>query len=308
MCLLCYHRLKQQAKPCCPACRAPYTPESTTIFPVDPTIAAADVKRKKARRKAAARAHPPLPVAPAEVGPPPMVSLPPPSPAARSPPPLLPPVAFVAVSTAPPRLPLASATAPPAPLSGSAGSAAKSAGAPVPSPIAAAAASSSSSVAAATPKPLVLAVPAPTPGARILARTIVHVAGLAPVGDAVARRRHRAFGRYGRVARVLVMPRGGSAAGGGGLYVVYAREADAAAAVRGMTAGGVDGRDVKVGLATTRYCDEFLAHGTLAGWAAFCALCMLACAYALSFCMCAVVCVWRMSEQGSAIIQYRASR
>lgn len=60
------------------------------------------------------------------------------------------------------------------------------------------------------------------------------------------------------------MPRGGSAGGGGGLYVVYAREADAAAAIRGMGAGGVDGKEVKVGLATTRYCDEFLAHGTLA--------------------------------------------
>lgn len=49
MCLLCYHRLKQQARPCCPACRAPYTAESTTIFPVDPTIAAADLKRIRSR-------------------------------------------------------------------------------------------------------------------------------------------------------------------------------------------------------------------------------------------------------------------
>lgn len=81
------------------------------------------------------------------------------------------------------------------------------------------------------------------------------------------------------------MPRGGSAAGGGGLYVVYAREADAAAAVRGMTAGGVDGREVKVGLATTRYCDEFLAHGTFADGVLFTAMRALARRFALLVCL-----------------------
>jgi len=107
----------------------------------------------------------------------------------------------------------------------------------------------------------------PTAGARILARCIVFVAGLPPAGDAASRRRRRAFTRYGRVARVLVMPRGGSAAGSGGLYVVYGHEADAASAVRGMAAGGVDGRDVKAVLATTRYCDQFLSYSTF--WPAF---------------------------------------
>lgn len=102
--------------------------------------------------------------------------------------------------------------------------------------------------------------------ARILQRNLVYVIGLSlTLAREEVIRRSDMFGRFGRIIRALVNrshPFNADAPGGPSIsaYVQYARDVDAASAVRSMNNAVYDGREIRCAIATTKYCDTFVRN------------------------------------------------
>lgn len=78
-------------------------------------------------------------------------------------------------------------------------------------------------------------------------------------------RRPDMFGKFGRLLRVLVNkshPYNADAPGGPSIsaYIQYYRESDASAAARQMNNEVFDGREIRCSIATTKYCDSYIAR------------------------------------------------
>lgn len=102
--------------------------------------------------------------------------------------------------------------------------------------------------------------------ARILQRNLVYIIGLSlTLAREEVIRRSDMFGKFGRIVRALVNrshPFHADAPGGPSIsaYVQYARDADAASAVRGMNNAVYDGREIRCAIATTKYCDSLVSN------------------------------------------------
>lgn len=100
--------------------------------------------------------------------------------------------------------------------------------------------------------------------ARIVQRNLVYVIGLSlTLAREEVIRRTEMFGKYGRMARILINrahPFNADAPGGPSIsaYIQYARDSDASAAARGMNNAVFDGREIRCAIATTKYCDSFV--------------------------------------------------
>ena len=107
--------------------------------------------------------------------------------------------------------------------------------------------------------------------ARIVQRNLVYVIGLSlTLAREEVLRRSDMFGKFGRIARVLVNrahPYNANAPGGPSIsaYIQYARDCDAASAARSMSNAVFDGREIRCAIATTKYCDAFVGSGATEG-------------------------------------------
>lgn len=104
---------------------------------------------------------------------------------------------------------------------------------------------------------------------RVVQRNLVYVIGLSlSLAREEALKRTQMFGRFGRINRVLVNrghPYNADAPGGPSIaaYILFARDTDASTAARVMNGEVFDGRELRCAIATTKYCDAFIRHGTL---------------------------------------------
>lgn len=104
---------------------------------------------------------------------------------------------------------------------------------------------------------------------RVVQRNLVYVIGLSlSLAREEALKRTQMFGRFGRINRVLVNrghPYNADAPGGPSIaaYILFARDTDASTAARVMNGEVFDGRELRCSIATTKYCDAFIRHGTL---------------------------------------------
>lgn len=104
---------------------------------------------------------------------------------------------------------------------------------------------------------------------RVVQRNLVYVIGLSlSLAREEALKRTQMFGRFGRINRVLINrghPYNADAPGGPSIaaYILFARDTDASTAARVMNGEVFDGRELRCAIATTKYCDAFIRHGTL---------------------------------------------
>lgn len=100
---------------------------------------------------------------------------------------------------------------------------------------------------------------------RILQRNLVYIIGLSlSLAREEVIRRNDMFGKFGRMLRVLVNrshPFHADAPGGPSIsaYVQYQRDIDAGSAVRAMNNAVLDGREIRCAIATSKYCEAFVA-------------------------------------------------
>lgn len=100
---------------------------------------------------------------------------------------------------------------------------------------------------------------------RILQRNLVYIIGLSlSLAREEVIRRNDMFGKFGRMLRVLVNrshPFHADAPGGPSIsaYVQYHRDIDAGSAVRAMNNAVLDGREIRCAIATSKYCEAFVA-------------------------------------------------
>eukprot|EP00168_Porphyra_purpurea_P014343 TRINITY_DN409_c1_g1_i1.p1 TRINITY_DN409_c1_g1~~TRINITY_DN409_c1_g1_i1.p1 ORF type:complete len:1121 (+),score=137.36 TRINITY_DN409_c1_g1_i1:519-3881(+) len=103
---------------------------------------------------------------------------------------------------------------------------------------------------------------------RVVQRNLVYVIGLSlSLAREEALKRTQMFGRFGRINRVLVNrghPYNADAPGGPSIaaYILFARDTDASTAARVMNGEVFDGRELRCAIATTKYCDAFIPHGS----------------------------------------------
>ncbi|OSX76879.1 hypothetical protein BU14_0171s0027 [Porphyra umbilicalis] len=103
---------------------------------------------------------------------------------------------------------------------------------------------------------------------RVVQRNLVYVIGLSlSLAREEALKRAQMFGRFGRISRVLVNrghPYNADAPGGPSIaaYILFARDTDASTAARVMNGEVFDGRELRCAIATTKYCDAFIPHGS----------------------------------------------
>lgn len=103
---------------------------------------------------------------------------------------------------------------------------------------------------------------------RVVQRNLVYVIGLSlSLAREEALKRTQMFGRFGRINRVLVNrghPYNADAPGGPSIaaYILFARDTDASTAARVMNGEVFDGRELRCAIATTKYCDAFIRHGS----------------------------------------------
>lgn len=100
---------------------------------------------------------------------------------------------------------------------------------------------------------------------RILQRNLVYIIGLSlSLAREEVIRRNDMFGKFGKMLRVLVNrshPFHADAPGGPSIsaYVQYQRDIDAGSAVRAMNNAVLDGREIRCAIATSKYCEAFVA-------------------------------------------------
>lgn len=103
--------------------------------------------------------------------------------------------------------------------------------------------------------------------ARIVQRNLVYVIGLSlNLAREETLRRNEIFGRFGRIVFILVnrsTTYNPDAPGGPSLsaYVQFARDSDAAQAVRSMSGEVFDGRELRLAIGTTKYCEAYVKAG-----------------------------------------------